>query len=137
MERLTPSEEQVMLRLWKLDKANVEGNCRTLPSPRPAYNTVSTIVRILERKKFIKHKAFGRGYIYMPRVSKRKAIKITCCVTAWQTTLKNNRDSLIEFVRELNLMDSFSFQQKACKAKDASQCSPMYSPSTIDGKDCF
>ncbi len=70
MERLTPSEEQVMLRLWKLEKATVKEIVELYQSPRPAYNTTSTIIRILERKKFVKHKAFGRGYIYIPRVSK-------------------------------------------------------------------
>jgi predicted transcriptional regulator len=41
-------------------------------APKPAYNTTSTIVRILERKKFIKHKSVGRGYIYSPKISKEK-----------------------------------------------------------------
>ena len=69
MDRLTPAEEQVMLRLWKLEKATVKEILDLYDNPKPAYNTVSTIVRILERKKFIKHKAIGRGFIYMPKIS--------------------------------------------------------------------
>jgi predicted transcriptional regulator len=69
MDRLTPAEEQVMLRLWKLDKATVKDILDLYEDPKPAYNTVSTIVRILERKKFIKHKAIGRGFIYSPKIS--------------------------------------------------------------------
>lgn len=69
MERLTPAEEKVMLKLWKLEKAVVKEILECYPDPKPAYNTVSTIVRILERKKFIKHKAVGRGFVYLPRVS--------------------------------------------------------------------
>lgn len=70
MERLTPAEEQVMLRLWKLEKCTVKDIVALYDEPKPAYNTTSTIVRILERKKFIKHKAVGRGFIYAPKVSK-------------------------------------------------------------------
>jgi BlaI family transcriptional regulator, penicillinase repressor len=70
MDRLTPAEEQVMLRLWKLGKGTVKEIVELYNNPTPAYNTTSTIVRILERKKFIKHKAVGRGYIYMPKISR-------------------------------------------------------------------
>jgi predicted transcriptional regulator len=72
MERLTPAEEQVMLRLWKLQKATVKDIQELYKEPKPAYNTTSTIVRILERKKFIKHISVGRGYIYSPKVTREK-----------------------------------------------------------------
>jgi len=72
MERLTPAEEQVMLRLWKLQKATVKDIQELYKEPKPAYNTTSTIVRILERKKFIKHRSVGRGYIYSPKVTREK-----------------------------------------------------------------
>ena len=72
MERLTPAEEQVMLRLWKLQKATVKDIQELYKDPKPAYNTTSTIVRILERKKFIKHRSIGRGYLYSPKVSREK-----------------------------------------------------------------
>lgn len=72
MDRLTPAEEKVMLKLWALEKATVKEIVELYSDPKPAYNTVSTIVRILERKKFIKHKPQGRGYIYFPRVSKEQ-----------------------------------------------------------------
>ena len=70
MERLTPAEEQVMLKLWKLEKASIHSIVELYEEPKPAYNTTSTIVRILEKKKFIKHKAYGKGFIYLPRISK-------------------------------------------------------------------
>lgn len=70
MERLTPGEEKIMFRLWKLEKASVKEIVDLFEDPKPAYNTISTIVRILERKKFIKHKAIGRGYVYVPRISR-------------------------------------------------------------------
>jgi predicted transcriptional regulator len=70
MQRLTPAEEQVMLRLWGLQQATVQEILNFYPAPKPAYNTTSTIVRILETKGFIKHKKHGRGYIYLAKISK-------------------------------------------------------------------
>jgi len=72
MERLTPAEEQVMLKLWKLKKASVKEIQALYLEPKPAYNTTSTIVRILERKKFIRHVAQGKGFIYLPKISREK-----------------------------------------------------------------
>jgi BlaI family penicillinase repressor len=74
MNRLTPAEEQVMLRLWKLEKASVKEIVELYRDLKqvPAYNTTSTIIRILEKKKFVKHKAKGRGYIYLPKISKEE-----------------------------------------------------------------
>ena len=70
MERLTPAEELVMLKLWKLEKAAVKDIQALFEEPKPAYNTTSTLVRILERKKFIKHQSIGRGYLYSPKISR-------------------------------------------------------------------
>ena len=70
MQRLTPAEEQVMLRLWGLKEATVQDIINFYPVPKPAYNTTSTIIRILEKKGFVKHRKKGRGYIYMPKVSR-------------------------------------------------------------------
>jgi predicted transcriptional regulator len=72
MERLTPAEELVMLKLWKLQKAAVKDIQELFENPKPAYNTTSTIVRILERKGFIKHQSSGRGYIYSPKITRDK-----------------------------------------------------------------
>lgn len=72
MERLTPAEEQVMLRLWQLGKGTVKEIQELYAEPRPAYNTTSTIVRILERKKFIRHRPQGRGYIYVAKITREE-----------------------------------------------------------------
>ena len=67
---LTRAEEEVMQILWKLGKGFVNDVLEHYPEPRPAYNTVSTIIRILEKKKFIDHKAFGKTHEYYPLISK-------------------------------------------------------------------
>jgi len=70
MRQLTKAEEQIMQKLWQLEKCTVKDILAELPEPKPAYNTVSTIVRILEDKKFVDHETFGKGYKYFPIVKK-------------------------------------------------------------------
>ncbi len=70
MKKLTKAEEQIMQVLWELEKGFVNDIVSQLPEPKPAYNTVSTIVRILEQKGFIAHKAYGRTHEYYPLVQK-------------------------------------------------------------------
>jgi len=70
MKQLTRAEEQIMQILWKLDKAFVKEIIAELPLPKPAYNTVSTIVRILETKGFVGHNSFGKKHQYFPLINK-------------------------------------------------------------------
>lgn len=67
---LTKAEEDVMQHLWELDKAFVKEIVAQFPEPQPAYNTISTIVRILENKGFVGHEAFGKSHRYYPLISK-------------------------------------------------------------------
>ena len=69
-KQLTKAEEQIMQVLWKLKIASVKEVIEQLPEPKPAYNTVSTIIRILETKEFVGHKPKGRGYVYYPLIEK-------------------------------------------------------------------
>lgn len=69
-KQLTKAEEQIMQILWELKQASVKEVIEQLPSPKPAYNTVSTIIRILETKKFVSHKPLGRGFEYFPIIEK-------------------------------------------------------------------
>jgi BlaI family penicillinase repressor len=70
IKELTRAEEQIMQVLWDLKKAFVKEVIAQLPEPKPAYNTVSTIIRILETKGFIDHTAFGKSHQYHPIISK-------------------------------------------------------------------
>jgi len=71
MKQLTKAEEDIMQILWQLQKANVKAIIEELPEPKPAYNTVSTIVRILENKGFVDYEKQGKGHIYFPLVEKQ------------------------------------------------------------------
>jgi predicted transcriptional regulator len=75
MKELTKAEEQVMQVLWKINKGFVNDILEHFPEPKPAYNTISTIVRILEKKGFVKHKAYGNTHQYLPSVSKENYTK--------------------------------------------------------------
>ena len=70
MRELTRAEEQVMQVLWKIKKGFVKEILEHFDNPKPAYNTVSTIVRILQNKGFVTHKAYGRTHEYYPLISK-------------------------------------------------------------------
>jgi predicted transcriptional regulator len=70
MNELTKAEEEIMQQLWELKRSYVKEIIERLPEPKPAYTTVSTIVRILETKGFIDHEAFGKTHQYFPKVSK-------------------------------------------------------------------
>jgi BlaI family transcriptional regulator, penicillinase repressor len=75
MKQLTKAEEQIMQILWKLEKAFVKDIMVYLPEPKPAYNTVSTIVRIMEKKGFVGYKAYGKTHEYFPLISKPEYTK--------------------------------------------------------------
>ncbi|MEJ1237127.1 BlaI/MecI/CopY family transcriptional regulator [Chryseolinea sp. T2] len=72
LKELTRAEDQVMQILWSIGRGVVRDIIEKMPEPKPAYNTVSTIVRILETKGFIDHKAYGKTHEYYPIVSKEK-----------------------------------------------------------------
>ena len=75
MKTLTKAEEEVMHILWNLERALVRDILEKLPEPKPAYNTVSTVVRVLEKKGFVGHKAYGTTYEYFPLITKKEYTK--------------------------------------------------------------
>jgi predicted transcriptional regulator len=75
MKELTKAEEQIMQILWKLKKGFVNDIIEQIPGQKPAYNTVSTITRILESKGFVSHKAYGKTYEYYPLITKDEYTK--------------------------------------------------------------
>ncbi len=70
METLTKKEEQIMQILWKLKRGFVNDIIDELPEPKPPYNTISSIVRILESKGFVDYKAYGKSHQYFPIITK-------------------------------------------------------------------
>jgi predicted transcriptional regulator len=69
MEELTKVEERIMMIFWKLKKAFVKDIIAELPEPKPPYNTISSVTRILANKGYLKYKSYGKTYEYYPAVS--------------------------------------------------------------------
>jgi BlaI family penicillinase repressor len=100
---LTGLELQVMNQLWDREKAFVKAVVDEWPhEPKPAYNTISTVVRILEEKGFVSHEAFGRSHRYFPLVQREEYQKnlmksvlqnvFSGNVTSMVSTLVDNED---------------------------------------------
>ncbi|QIL38993.1 BlaI/MecI/CopY family transcriptional regulator [Pedobacter sp. HDW13] len=78
MEELTKTEERIMQVLWKLQKAFVKDIIEELDDePKPPYNTISSIVRLLEKKGYVNYKAYGKTYEYFPAITKDEYAKTT------------------------------------------------------------
>lgn len=72
MKQLTKADKEVMQLLWKHKRAFVRNLIADMPEPKPAYNTVSTVIRVLEKKGFVAHQAFGKIHEYFPLISKKE-----------------------------------------------------------------
>lgn len=72
MKQLTKAEEQVMQILWDLDEGVIKEVVEGFEEPRPAYTTVATVLKVLEKKGFVDHKTVGNVHVYFPLVSKRE-----------------------------------------------------------------
>ncbi|MEO1054818.1 MAG: BlaI/MecI/CopY family transcriptional regulator [Bacteroidota bacterium] len=70
MKELTKAEDEIMQILWQIEKGFIKDILAKMPEPKPAYNTVSTIVRILEKKGFVGYKAYGKTHEYFPVIQK-------------------------------------------------------------------
>ncbi|WP_435262587.1 BlaI/MecI/CopY family transcriptional regulator [Tenacibaculum sp. nBUS_03] len=75
MNELTKAEEQVMKYAWKLEKAFLKDIVAEFPEPKPAYTTISTVVRVLVKKDFLKFETFGKIRQYYPTISKETYFK--------------------------------------------------------------
>ncbi len=70
MKPLTQAEEEIMQILWHLKKAFVKEIVEQYDEPKPAYNTISTLIRIMEKKGFVGYEAFGKSHRYYPLIDK-------------------------------------------------------------------
>jgi len=97
IKELTKAEEQIMQILWQLKEAIVKDIIDEMPDPKPAYNTVSTVVRVLEGKGFIDHKAYGNSHVYFPAISE-DAYKKFAFDKMMKGYFSNSYKSLVSFI---------------------------------------
>lgn len=69
---LTRAEDQVMQVIWSLNECCLGDIVEAMPQPRPAYTTISTVVRTLVAKGFVTHKTYGKTNVYSPAIDKKE-----------------------------------------------------------------
>ncbi len=69
MKELTRAQEEILKAIWEVENGAVSDILEKLPEPKPAYNTVATVVKVLERKGYVGHRTFGKTNVYYPLVS--------------------------------------------------------------------
>jgi BlaI family transcriptional regulator, penicillinase repressor len=107
MKELTKAEEQVMQVMWKMERGFVNDILEHFPNPKPAYNTVSTIIRILEKKGFVGYKAYGKSHQYYPLISKKEYTS-SFFNGIMKNYFSNSYQSLLSFLtkdKNLNIQD--------------------------------
>ncbi len=72
MKSLTKAEEQIMQILWDLKEGTVKQVVEEFEEPKPAYTTVATVLKVLEKKEFVAHKPLGNTYLFYPTLSKKE-----------------------------------------------------------------
>ena len=71
MKEITKAQEEIMKALWEINDGAVSDVLEALPDPKPAYNTVATVIKVLEKKGYISHKTYGKTHVYFPVVEKK------------------------------------------------------------------
>ncbi|SDF07199.1 Predicted transcriptional regulator [Mucilaginibacter pineti] len=98
MEELTKTEERVMQVIWQLKTCFVKDIIEALPDdPKPPYNTISSVVRLLEKKGYLDYKAYGKTYEYFPKISKTDYRK-TFFARFFAGYFDNSAESLLSFM---------------------------------------
>ena len=113
-QELTRAELEIMQILWQIEKGFVNDILETIPTPKPAYNTVSTIIRILEKKGFVAHRAYGKSHKYYPIISR------TEYTSSFMTSVVNNF-----FGGSIGNMVSFLSHDKGISVSEANEIIKM------------
>ncbi len=72
MKEITKAQEEVLKALWDIENGAVADVLENIPGPKPAYNTVATVIKVLEKKGYIGHRTFGKTHVYYPLVSREE-----------------------------------------------------------------
>lgn len=69
MKEITKAQEEILKALWKINEGAVSDVLDALQVPKPAYNTVATVIKVLEKKNYVAHKTYGKTNVYYPLVT--------------------------------------------------------------------
>jgi predicted transcriptional regulator len=96
MEELTKAQEEILLVLWDIQEGAVADVVEKLPEPKPAYTTVATVVKVLEKKGYVARRKYGNIYVYYPVVTK-KAYAKHVLKDAYKGLFNNSLNQLVSF----------------------------------------
>ncbi len=103
IRELTKAEEQIIKVVWQLEKAAIKEIINLLPEPKPAYNTVATVLKVLKSKGFVDFEAINNTYLYYPIITE-KAYKRFAFDKVFDGYFSGSYHSLVSFlVEEKNL----------------------------------
>jgi predicted transcriptional regulator len=107
MKKLTRVEEDVMQHIWDLKSCTVSQIIDRLEGPKPPHSTISSIARILEKKGFLMHDAYGRTHVYKPLI-KREVYKKNSLKSLVSNYFDGSVENLVSFLvreKEIGLAD--------------------------------
>ncbi len=114
MKEITKAQEDILKALWKIETGAVSDVLEVLPDPKPAYNTVATVIKVLEKKDYVTHKTYGKTNVYTAKVSKKEYA---------QNVLKGTFKGL--FNSSLNQMVSFFVKGKDVSVSELEELKQM------------
>jgi BlaI family penicillinase repressor len=118
MVKLAKREEQIMQVFWEVEKAFIRDIIPLLPEPKPHYNSVATMVKILEEKGFLNHETIGNMFSYFPVINKEDYQKFALKDVVSQYFDNSYPRMLAFFAKEQNLSeDEFAEIIKLVKSK--------------------
>ena len=109
MEQLTKREEEIMRIFWEIKKGFVKDVIEKLPD-NPPYNTISSIVRILEKKGFLKYKQYGNTYEYSPKISKKRYRKYIF-KNVMEDYFDNSYKNIVSYMVKENKLDEKDIEE--------------------------
>lgn len=103
MEEITKAQEEILRVLWEINEGAVADVVEKLPNPKPAYTTVATVIKVLEKKGYVAHRKFGNIHVYYPVVTKKAYAKYVL-KDAYKGLFNGSINQLVSFfVKEKDL----------------------------------
>jgi predicted transcriptional regulator len=96
MEEITKAQEEILRVLWDINEGAVADVIERLPEPKPAYTTVATVIKVLEKKGYVSHRRYGNIHVFFPLVS-RKVYAKHVLKDAYKGLFNSSLNQLVSF----------------------------------------